>query len=925
MNEQNISARFQEVWFLEGSPEDEKKKSGFTWSKMSLRGKATLLAVAIAVGSVLLTGFTAYYFARQSLSSKISKLEKARVRELQNTVNTFMEDRLGDIQVMANLDIFRDEQLREMASPEMKEAALDKFIAAYKIYDSIAVFDIQGNPIVQTKGIPLDNHLDRTYIQGALEAEGPVISEPLISKTAGTFNIYSASLIKDKEGKKIGFIRARMPVEYLREVIKGYETNESQYYLVNSSGKVFLGPKGAYATKKLSTGEAATEIESEYEAVKLETIFPVLAPYKGIGEITDIKGKNTVTNTEQLIIYGPPQKLERLPDLKWSAIVATDGAVVFAPQQRLFFILTMVAAAIALLVGIFGMVAAKMYTGPILAAIETVRKLGRGQLDMRLTVKGEDELALLAANINLMGGRIRELLERQASENQLTELLARIARTTAEEELHSLLKDFLGKIRSRLNVERVVIYRFQEDGRGYISEEAVLPGWPSALLEATGDSCIPEELLRAYTNGRTVAIADVGKADLHPEHLELMTKLQVKSSSIAPIIQGDHLFGLLIAHRCERIQDWQEWERDYLKDITQRLGQALTGLALMKQREREARLQQKQNESIQRELLQLLSDVEEASSGNLAVRARITEDNIGIVADFFNAILENMSEVVMEVQQATREVNSSLGQEEEAMRSLAEESLRQAKKIKRMLEFGEEMTRSIGDVANNAAEAAEMARSASREAETGGNTIDRTVDNILQLRSTVSETAKKVKRLGESSQQISKVISLINQIALQTNLLAINASIEAARAGEEGSGFAVVAEEVGELATQSAAATKEIEQIVESIQAETKEVVEAMELGTSQVVDGTNLVEKTKQSLEQILATSHQIDRLFQSISQATGTQADTSQMIIKLMQEIAKASEGTSAASSQVSGSLGKTVAIAGQLQEYVAKFKVN
>ena len=106
--------------------------------------------------------------------------------------------------------------------------------------------------------------------------------------------------------------------------------------------------------------------------------------------------------------------------------------------------------------------------------------------------------------------------------------------------------------------------------------------------------------------------------------------------------------------------------------------------------------------------------------------------------------------------------------------------------------------------------------------------MNRTVEGISQLREKVAETAKKVKRLGESSQQISKAVSLINQIALQTKLLAINASIEAARAGEEGRGFAVVAEEVGELATQSAGATKEIEAIVENIQKETGEVVEAM-------------------------------------------------------------------------------------------------
>lgn len=172
--------------------------------------------------------------------------------------------------------------------------------------------------------------------------------------------------------------------------------------------------------------------------------------------------------------------------------------------------------------------------------------------------------------------------------------------------------------------------------------------------------------------------------------------------------------------------------------------------------------------------------------------------------------------------------------------------------------------------------------------------MNRTVEGISQLREKVAETAKKVKRLGESSQQISKAVSLINQIALQTKLLAINASIEAARAGEEGRGFAVVAEEVGELAMQSAGATKEIEAIVENIQKETGEVVEAMELGNSQVVEGTHLVGEAKQSLDQMVEVSHQIDQLVQSISGEKVSQTKTSEMFTNLMKDIAKVSENT-------------------------------
>ena len=357
--------------------------------------------------------------------------------------------------------------------------------------------------------------------------------------------------------------------------------------------------------------------------------------------------------------------------------------------------------------------------------------------------------------------------------------------------------------------------------------------------------------------------------------------------------------------------------------------QTVTSLSEIKQARQKAESlveeQTKQNQTIQRELLQLLTNVEDASSGNLTVRAEITAGEIGIVADFFNTIVESMRDIVTQVKKSTAVVNTSLGKDEVSMRALTEDSLKQSKKIKRMLDFVEQMALSIQDVASSATQAAQVAKSASQTAQAGGGAMDRTVQSILELRETVGETAKKVKRLGEASQQISKVISLINQIALQTNLLAINASIEAARAGEEGRGFAVVAEEVGELAAQSAAATKEIEQIVENIQRETSEVVKAMEIGTAQVVEGTHLVENAKESLGEIVNVSRTIDELVQSISTSTVSQTKTSEMVTNLMKDIAKVSEGMSEASRQVSLSLEETVEQAKQLQDSVGTFKVS
>ncbi|HIK05514.1 MAG TPA: methyl-accepting chemotaxis protein [Trichormus sp. M33_DOE_039] len=330
-------------------------------------------------------------------------------------------------------------------------------------------------------------------------------------------------------------------------------------------------------------------------------------------------------------------------------------------------------------------------------------------------------------------------------------------------------------------------------------------------------------------------------------------------------------------------------------------------------------------EALQMQLLELLSNVEGAASGDLTVRADVTAGEIGTVADFFNSIVESLRDIVTQVKQAANQLNTAIGSNEGAIRQLAEAALIQAAEINRTLDAVDNMTNSMQAVATSAQQAAVVANHAANTATKSGQAMDLTVQNILSLRETVGETARKVRRLGEASQQISRVVSIINQIATQTNLLAINASIEAARAGEEGQGFAVVAEEIGELAARSASATQEIEYIVENIQRETSEVVQAIEIGTTQVVAGTQIVEEAKESLSQILEVSQQIDSLIQSISTATASQVETSQTVNKLMQDIATLSQRTSDSSHLVAQSLQQTVTISRQLQETVGTFKVN
>jgi twitching motility protein PilJ len=237
-------------------------------------------------------------------------------------------------------------------------------------------------------------------------------------------------------------------------------------------------------------------------------------------------------------------------------------------------------------------------------------------------------------------------------------------------------------------------------------------------------------------------------------------------------------------------------------------------LTTTKEAQRKAYEQEQQKDDLQRQVIRLLDDVEGAARGDLTVQAEVTADVLGAVADSFNLTIQNLREIVFQVKQAALQVNKAASENETFARSLSSDALRQAEELAVTLNSVQVMTDSIQRVAESASEAEAVARTASATALRGGEAVEQTVAGILRIRETVAETTRKVKRLAESSQEISKIVALISAIASRTNLLALNASIEAARAGESGKGFAIVADEVRQLADRAAKASKEIEQIV---------------------------------------------------------------------------------------------------------------
>ncbi len=341
--------------------------------------------------------------------------------------------------------------------------------------------------------------------------------------------------------------------------------------------------------------------------------------------------------------------------------------------------------------------------------------------------------------------------------------------------------------------------------------------------------------------------------------------------------------------------------------------------------QRKADEQEEAKENLQRQVIRLLDDVEGAARGDLTVQAEVTADVLGAVADAFNLTIQNLRDIVQQVKVAAKEVTKGATNSETFARALSSDALRQAEELGVTLNSVQVMTDSIQRVAEAAREAEAVARDASTIALKGGEAVENTVAGILEIRETVAETTRKVKRLAESSQEISKIVALISQIASRTNLLALNASIEAARAGEAGRGFAIVADEVRQLADKSAKSLKEIEQIVMQIQSETGSVMTAMEEGTQQVIKGTKLAEEAKRSLENIIQVANRIDTLVRSITSDTVEQTETSRAVAHVMQSVELTAQETSQEAQRVSGALQNLVGVSRDLISSVERFRVE
>ncbi|KRG64890.1 chemotaxis protein [Stenotrophomonas humi] len=330
------------------------------------------------------------------------------------------------------------------------------------------------------------------------------------------------------------------------------------------------------------------------------------------------------------------------------------------------------------------------------------------------------------------------------------------------------------------------------------------------------------------------------------------------------------------------------------------------------------------NSRNQQAIMRLLDEISSLGEGDLTVKASVTEDMTGAIADAINYAVDELRNLVTTINDMSGKVAVSAQETQATAMQLAEAAGHQADEITSASERIGEIASSIEQVSRNSTESAEVAQRSVVIATEGAGVVRQTIQGMDQIRDQIQETSKRIKRLGESSQEIGSIVELINDISEQTNILALNAAVQAASAGEAGRGFAVVADEVQRLAERTSGATRRIEGLVQAIQADTNEAVTSMEQTTAEVVSGARLAEDAGTALTEIERVSNALNNLIKNISIAANQQASAATDITQTMGVIRQITGQTSQGAGQTADSLGQLNQLAAELRRSVADFKL-
>lgn len=332
-----------------------------------------------------------------------------------------------------------------------------------------------------------------------------------------------------------------------------------------------------------------------------------------------------------------------------------------------------------------------------------------------------------------------------------------------------------------------------------------------------------------------------------------------------------------------------------------------------------------EHKELNQSVFSLLQAVAELSERNLTIRANVTEDATGPVADAINLLAEETSSTLVEVRNIAAEVNGTSQKVNTHLMSVNKLAMKEQERAIETADQMKKMLERLDLIADSAAATNVMADNTTESTKKAHESVSDTLTGMSDIRETVQETGKRIKQLGERSQEISHVIDIINTIAERTTVLALNASMQAVAAGDAGRGFSVIAEEIQRLAESSRESTGQISTLVRNIQQETNTTIATMDQTIEQVIDGSTKAEDAAEQMQKVLETTSELVDSVDKIAVASRDQVSISEGLKHKAEGILKSTQSTGQELLSLTGLSRNMTEYAQQLVQSVNVFKID
>lgn len=671
-----------------------------------------------------------------------------------------------------------------------------------------------------------------------------------------------------------------------------------------------LHPPFAQMTELSKTWTNPENVERLKEIAEL---LPLFEQYQQ--EIEDITASDLETAKEWLGTKAAPtafQIKERLNAMvaNQQELVDEDAQKAMDQQAELQMILFLL-----LLLGIVAAGAISFFTTrsivtPVKVLVDASDRIAKGEDVESVDVKTHDEIGQLGTSFNGMLGKVRRGI------NDLNDFVDLMMKTNDETDIERILNIFLHKGKAMVGAKYAALSVF---GAGGKVDKFLTLGVPEEMNRRIGRLPEGKGLLGHLQKTKEVLRLDDmskhGASGGFPEG-----HVPMKALLAAPILYNDEILGNLYLTDKEAGGTFDEDDERIIVNASK-----LVGIML------KAKMTYAQNEEVrtylQDETNKLVTIIDRLAAGDFTVEVDTTDrgDAISQLKQNLAKMVSGLRDLIVQVRDAVGSTSEAAKEISSASEQLAAGAQEQSAQANEVAAAVEEMARTIIENASNANSTAEASTNSGTLAQEGGHIVEQTVAKIREIADVVGTSAETVERLGASSAEIGEIVAVIDDIADQTNLLALNAAIEAARAGEQGRGFAVVADEVRKLAERTTQATKQIASMIKTIQAETVEAVESMRFGREEVAAGITLADQAGETLQNVVSETNEVVGMINQIAAASEEQSTTSEQISRSVEAISSVSNESAHGVSEIAQSSNKLNLLMDSLNNLIAQFKTG